>query len=77
MDIYRLQERSAEEIYAQFCQNEDPDQLFSQGRTQIATRLRVEEDLAQGAAYYAADQILAHAQDLLDQRQAQTEIGPG
>ena len=70
MDIYRLQERSAEEIYAHFCRGVEPAHLFDEGRTQIATRLRVDKGLSQDAAYYAADQILAHAQELLNRRQA-------
>jgi len=69
MDIYQLQERSAEEIYAHYCDGIDPVQLFDQGRTEIATRLRVKEGLSQDAAYYAADQLLVYAQELLDRRQ--------
>ena len=66
MDIYQLQELSAEEIYAHYCGGSDPGQLFDQGRTELATRLRVKAGLAQDAAYYAADQILVYAQELLD-----------
>lgn len=66
MDIYQLQELSAEEIYAHYCGGINPGQLFEQGRTELATRLRVKAGLVQDAAYYAADQILGVDQDLLD-----------
>lgn len=68
MDIYQLQELSAEEIYAHYCRGINPRQLFDQGRTEIATGLRIKEGLSQDAAYYAADQILVHTQDLLDRQ---------
>lgn len=70
MDIYQLQELSAEEIYAHFCRGTDPAHLSDRGRTEIATELRMDKGLSQAAAYYAADQILVHVQELLARRQA-------
>ena len=59
-----LLELSAREIYDTYAQGADPADLIAEGRESIATRLRVEEGLDQREAYYAADQLLAHAQEL-------------
>ncbi|MDX9865610.1 MAG: hypothetical protein RBT34_12470 [Anaerolineaceae bacterium] len=53
---------SADEVYATYVKDQDPAQIFEQGRMEIATRLMVEEGLSQKAAYFAADQILQAAQ---------------
>lgn len=51
-------ELSDEEVYATYIENENPSEIFDQGRTEIATRLMVTEGLNQEAAYMAADKIL-------------------
>jgi hypothetical protein len=58
MNVYEL---SPQEIYDSFVQGVSPVELLEKGRIEIATRLRVDEGLKQEEAYFAADQILAHA----------------
>ena len=66
MSVYEL---SARELYDAYAQGAGPAELLKRTRVEIATRLRVEEGLRQEEAYYAADQILAHARDLVESRQ--------
>lgn len=56
------------EVYATYMNGKDPDEILDQGRTQIATRLMVEEGLNQKAAYFAADKIMQAAQQRLEDR---------
>jgi len=51
-------ELTAEEVYATYASDQDPDELLRKGRTEIASKLMVKEGLKQKAAYFAADQIL-------------------
>ena len=53
---------SAEEIYATFAKELQPEEILNQDRTEIASRLMVEEGLAEEAAYFAADQMLRFAE---------------
>ncbi len=64
MSVYQL---NAREIYDTYTPNQDPAALIAEGRTELATRLRVEEGLSQEDAYYAADQILAYAREIQQQ----------
>ncbi len=66
-----LYELSAQEIYQAFTNDSLPDVWLEQSREQIATRLMVEEELSQEDAYYAADQILAYAQEILNNPEMQ------
>ena len=61
-----LEELSAREIYDTYANNREPASLIDEGRTALATRLRVVEGLAQRDAYYAADQILVYARQLVE-----------
>ncbi|MEZ4864981.1 MAG: HPF/RaiA family ribosome-associated protein [Caldilineaceae bacterium] len=61
-----LYELSAREIYATYAGNSLPDMWLELSREEIATDLMTNEQLNQGDAYYAADQILAVAQDIVD-----------
>lgn len=56
--VYEL---SADEVYATYARDADPSELLRDGRTKLAAKLMVEEDLSEEAAYYAADQILSVA----------------
>ena len=71
MSVYEL---SAQEIYASYAQGADPSGFVEQGRIDLATRLRVEEGLKQEEAYYAADQMLAYARQVVEAR-TQSESG--
>jgi ribosome-associated translation inhibitor RaiA len=53
---------SAEEIYATYAKNWEPDEILEMDRTEIITHLMVEEGLTQDAADFAADQILREAE---------------
>jgi hypothetical protein len=61
-----LYELTAQEIYFSYTENQDPQELMTLGRTDLATRLQVEHDLNQEDAFYAADEILKHAQTLME-----------
>jgi hypothetical protein len=63
MNVYEM---AAEELYDAFCKNMDPQEVINQGRTAIAARLQTERGLKQDPAFYAADEVLTHAQFLLD-----------
>jgi hypothetical protein len=64
MSVHQL---TAPEIYDTYTAGEVPTALIAEGRTKLATRLRVEEGLSQEDAYYAADQILAYAREVQQQ----------
>jgi hypothetical protein len=57
---------SAVEIYASYAPGIDPAELLGQSRTELATRLRVEEGLKQEEAYYDADQMLVYARQRVE-----------
>lgn len=59
MSVYEL---SAQEIYDSYAQDVDPNELAQQSRTDLATKLRVDEGLNQKEAYFVADQLLVYAQ---------------
>jgi hypothetical protein len=67
MSVYEL---SAREIYETYVGYQVPPDLLTEGREEIATRLRVEEGLRQEEAYYAADQILAYIRGLAGTEEA-------
>jgi hypothetical protein len=68
MSVYEL---TAREIYATYVPvTTRPEELFDQGRNAIATRLILEEGLRQEDAYYAADQILFVAQEMIETGQS-------
>lgn len=71
-----LYELSAQEVYQAFTGGSLPDVWIEQTRDRIATRLMVDEGLNQDDAYYAADQILVYAQELLDNPDAQNSQPP-
>lgn len=62
-DIFDL---TAEEIYDTYAAGLEPDTLLDMDRTVLASRLMVDEGLDQEAAFYAADQILVAAQDMIE-----------
>jgi hypothetical protein len=66
MNVYDF---SAEELYSAFLKNADPKNVLNEGRTVIAARLQTEHKLKLDAAFYATDEILMHAQQLLDRRE--------
>ncbi len=63
MSVYQL---SAAELYEAYRNHRSPQELVGEGRTQIATRLMVDEQLDQEAAYFAADRIMEYAQKIVD-----------
>lgn len=54
------------EIYNTYVEGEDPAALIEEGRSDLASRLRLESGLGEKEAHYAADQILARAQSMVD-----------
>ena len=56
-------ERTANEVYAAYAEQWDPEEIVNMDRTEIASRLMVEEGLTQDAAYFAADKILQVAEE--------------
>jgi hypothetical protein len=63
MSVYQL---SAREIYDTYAGDQTPADLLGQSRIDLATRLRIEEGLKEEEAYYAADQMLAYARQLIE-----------
>ena len=61
--IYELE---AEEIYDSFARRIDAAKLLDMDRTELATRLMLENDLDEAAAFYAADQIMTFAQEFTE-----------
>ena len=55
---------SAEEIYASYARDWEPDEILEMDRTDIIRHLMVKEGLTQDAADFAADQILRYAEQL-------------
>jgi ribosome-associated translation inhibitor RaiA len=53
---------SAEEIYATYANDWEPDEILEMDRTEIVSHLMVEEGLTQDAADFAADRILRMAE---------------
>jgi len=51
----------------------EPTELLRQSRIDLVTELRVEEGLKQEEAYYAADQMLAYARQLVEAQTAEIE----
>ncbi len=73
MSVYQLTPR---EIYQSYIEdNTDPATILDTGRTALASRLRVEEELAEEEAYFATDQIMAYAQQLQDEEEGVAENG--
>jgi hypothetical protein len=66
MNVYEL---AAEELYAAYFKNVEPQVVLTEGRTAIAARLQTEHKLKSDAAFYATDEILTYAQQLLDIRE--------
>lgn len=66
MGVYEL---TAEEIYDTFAPRIAAPELIEMSRTELATNLMVENNFEESAAFYAADQILAFAQEILASRQ--------
>jgi ribosome-associated translation inhibitor RaiA len=56
---------SAEEIYATYVKDWEPDEILEMDRTEIVSHLMVEEGLTQDAADFAADQILRVAERIV------------
>ncbi len=65
MSVYQL---TPKELYQSYTNQVDPNDLVSQGRTTLATRLMVDEKMTDKDAYYAADQIFQYAQGLIENR---------
>ncbi|MCB0061541.1 MAG: hypothetical protein KDE19_05485 [Caldilineaceae bacterium] len=69
MSVYQLSTREVYQTY--IADGTEPAAILQTGRTELATRLRVEEELKEEDAYFAADQIMAYAQQLQDQLQGE------
>jgi hypothetical protein len=63
MSVYQM---DAQELYEAYTPDIVPADLLSQGRNAIASRLMLEDQLPEKAAYYAADQILVYAEHVED-----------
>ncbi len=61
--VYELTPR---ELYDAYGQNMEPADLVTVSRVDLASRLMVEEDLVEEAAYHAADKILVFAQEAVE-----------
>jgi len=70
MSVYQL---SARELYDAYAKGRQPEAIIDEGRTALATQLRVEEGLSEKDAFFAADQLMVHAQELLDRQEAQVQ----
>lgn len=60
-------ELTPDEVYATYAKNQKPTDVIQKSRTEIASKLMVEEGLTEEAAYFAADQILFVAQKNTDE----------
>jgi hypothetical protein len=60
---------SAEEIYATYARDWEPDEILEMDRTEIVSHLMLEEGLTQDAADFAADQILRVAERITSGRE--------
>jgi hypothetical protein len=56
----------AQELYEAYTADVAPADLLSQGRDVIASRLMLEVQLSEKAAYYEADQILVYTEYIED-----------
>jgi hypothetical protein len=65
MSIYEL---SPKEIYDTYAQSVEPADLIGLSRNELAAQLRVDEGLKQEEAYYAADQLLAYSQRIIESK---------
>jgi hypothetical protein len=63
MSVYQM---NSQEIYEAYVAEIAPAALLDQGRDAIATRLMLQEQMPEKAAFYAADQILVYAQSVED-----------
>jgi len=63
--VYEL---TAREVYATYAKGQDPAQILEEGRTNIASRLMLNEGLTEEAAYFAADQMLRVAVEKTEPR---------
>ena len=70
MSVYQL---TSKELYESYMQGVEPTELLGQSRIDLTTQLRVEEGLKQEEAYYAADQMLAYARQLLGAQTTEVE----
>ncbi len=61
--VYQL---NARELYDTYAKQTDPADLVNRSRIDIATELMAQEGLDEEAAYYAADEMLAFAQDSIE-----------
>jgi hypothetical protein len=61
-----VRDLDAQEVYATYVEDKTPSQLLDEGRTDIASRLMVEQGLSQEEAFFAADKILQAAQEILN-----------
>jgi hypothetical protein len=71
MSVY---ETSAREIYEASIKEAEPAEVLEMSREQIASQLMVDGGMDQESAYYAADQILAFAQRLVDRQQPRSNV---
>ncbi|MDX1520792.1 MAG: HPF/RaiA family ribosome-associated protein [Anaerolineae bacterium] len=72
--VYEL---TATEIYQTFVAKADPATLLAMERADLASQLMIDHNLEKAAAFYAADQILVRAQELVDGEWAGAEPEPG
>lgn len=73
MSVYQL---TPKELYVTYMEEQEPAQVVQESRIDLATRLRVDEGLSQEEAYHAADQILAHARNLVEARESGPQPSP-
>jgi len=64
MSVYEM---SAREIYMGYAGGKTAQQLLDEGREEIARRAMLEGGLFEDDAFYAADEILAYAQSIVDE----------
>jgi hypothetical protein len=62
VNVYEL---GATELYDMFVERMEPTAVVELGRDGIASQLMVDDGLDQESAYYAADQILARAEEMI------------
>jgi hypothetical protein len=70
LGVYEL---TAEEIYDTFAPRLAAPELLETSRTELATTLIVEHNFEESAAFYAADQILFFAEEIVADRQPEEE----
>jgi hypothetical protein len=62
MSVYEL---DSMELYDAYAKGRDPVEVVAEGREALAQRLQVDHGLQQEDAYYAADQILEAAEQMI------------